>query len=62
MKIADALICLECDEVYRVEEMFNATQVCPSCSSRSHIRLSRFFAPLNKENEKPVQGKFVFSR
>ena len=47
MKVKDALICLECDEVYLHDVCFSASQVCPSCSSKTHIRLARFFKPMD---------------
>lgn len=43
MKLSDALLCLDCDEVC-------AESTCPACGSAVVFPLSRWLAPIERED------------
>lgn len=61
MKLAKAVICLDCDEVYEDARLRSPTDHglpksngCPSCGCQKYHPLSRWLAPMNSE---PVVSK-----
>lgn len=48
MKVATAMICLDCDCVFEGE-------VCPDCAGRKAIPLARYFQPIPREKEKNIE-------
>ncbi len=52
MKVSDAAVCLDCDEVFDTE----AIDCCPSCGGLSFVYLGRYFPSL--DNERTAQGTF----
>lgn len=45
MKVAFAVVCMECDEIYDPSE--RGFQGCPKCSSRAHFVLKTVLLPMN---------------
>jgi rRNA maturation endonuclease Nob1 len=47
MKLTEAFICLDCDEIFNIKE----TKVCPACGNKYSIFLSKYIKPINSEND-----------
>lgn len=54
MKLTDALICAQCDEIVKREADMNK-QTCPSCTSSKLVPVARWIVPLKYDDEVTVK-------
>lgn len=49
MKVSNALVCLDCDEIY------SDRKACPKCGNRKQIPLRKWFSPMRVlERKRPA--------
>jgi hypothetical protein len=57
MKVRNATICLDCDEIYE-----SVLDSCPKCLNSKGIKLSAYFDPIDKKDPERVTIKRKYSK